>query len=264
MKKKMAILATLLIAVVGTGFSVSGTYAKYVSEVNLSDDARVAKWQIGLSDATSKTLDLFHESYDYGDGNTVVKALSRDLVKDDDTADTLDNVVAPGTKGQYTFSLDGIIETNYTLKISTTGSTNGVKLTYKEDVDIDGVTTTVDKTYDPIKFYVSTSKTEDIDTIAADKLIDFDTLLTTLNGLYSGTANKVFAPGTVDATEYTIYWKWDFETGTTDAEKAANNKLDTQLGNAIAKDPQSHVIKLNIDITAEQTREAATPVVPQP
>ena len=239
MKKKMAILATLLIAVVGTGFSVSGTYAKYVSEVNLSDDARVAKWQIGLSDATSKTLDLFHESYDYGDGNTVVKALSRDLVKDDDTADTLDNVVAPGTKGQYTFSLDGIIETNYTLKISTTGSTNGVKLTYKEDVDIDGVTTTVDKTYDPIKFYVSTSKTEDIDTIAADKLIDFDTLLTTLNGLYSGTA-------------------------TTDAEKAANNKLDTQLGNAIAKDPQSHVIKLNIDITAEQTREAATPVVPQP
>lgn len=254
MKKKMAILATLLIAVVGTGFSVSGTYAKYVSEINLSDDARVAKWQIGLGTGINEKLDLFHESYDY-DGNTVVKALSRDLVKEgEDTADTLDNVVAPGTKGQYTFSLDGIIETNYTLKVNATG-TNGVKLAYQEDETVDGVTSTVTKNYDPIKFYVSTSKTEDIDTVSADKLMTFEQLLTTLNGLYSGTTNTVFAPGTVDNTEYTIYWKWDFEVDD------ATNKLDTKLGNEIAKDPTSHVITLNIDITAEQTKLAATTVV---
>lgn len=252
MKKKMAILATLLIAVVGTGFSVSGTYAKYVSEINLSDEARVAKWQIGLGTGIDTELDLFKSSYTYDANGVVVEALSRDLDPTDVTG-AKDNVVAPGTKGQYTFALDGTIETNYTLKVNTNGSTNGVKTTYVVTDTSTGVAVDTTKTYDPIKFYVSTSDNIDIDTVAAGDLLTFEQLLTTLEGLYSGTANKVFAPGTVDNTAYTIYWKWDFEVDD------ATNKLDTKLGNEIAAAPKSHVITLNIDITAEQTREAVTP-----
>lgn len=266
MKKKMAILGTLLIAVIGTGFSVSGTYAKYISEVSLSDEARVAKWQIGLSEDVIQSLDLFHSSYDFDSQGTVVKALSRDLKKDTDTADTLDNVVAPGTKGQYTFALEGTLETAYTLKVDTTGSKNSVKTTYTAVENVGGVDTEVTKTYDPIKFYLSTNANADTSTLTA---MTFEQLTDALENLYSGNSATptVYQPGTLIAADntYTIYWEWPFETGTTDEEKAANNKLDTKLGNEIAKDATSHVVTLNINITAEQVGgnyATQTPVQP--
>ena len=57
MKKKIAVLGTLLMAVVITGYSVSGTYAKYVSEIDIEDEARVAKWKIGMNEESMETLD---------------------------------------------------------------------------------------------------------------------------------------------------------------------------------------------------------------
>ena len=47
MKKKMIALFALFAAVAVTASSVSGTYAKYVTEATGSDEARVAKWGIG-------------------------------------------------------------------------------------------------------------------------------------------------------------------------------------------------------------------------
>lgn len=271
MKKKMAILGTLLVAVIGTGFSVSGTYAKYISEVSLESEARVAKWQIGLGDGISETLDLFHSSYDFAANGTVVKALSRDLTKKDgEAASTMDNVIAPGTKGQYTFALEGILETAYTINVDTTGSANGVTTTYPVIENVGGVDTTTTKTYDPVKYFLSTDANLTTDNITG--WYSFDDLVKELNKLYKeadGTTLTVHDPAEMAATDntYTIYWKWDFEQETTDEEKKLFNSLDTKLGNEIAKTPTSHVVTLKINITAEQvggnhaekTPDAVTP-----
>lgn len=255
MKKKMAILGTLLVAVIGTGFSVSGTYAKYISEVSLESEARVAKWQIGLGDGISETLDLFHSSYDFDAKGTVVKALSRDLPqKEGEAASTMDNVVAPGTKGQYTFALEGILETAYTINIDTTGSSNGVTTMYDVKNETDGVVTTTPTKYDPVKYFLSTDANLTTDTITG--WYSFDDLVKELNKLYKEDDNSltVHDPAEMNAADntYTIYWKWDFEQGTTAEEKKLFNSLDTKLGNEIAKDPTSHVVSLKINITAEQ------------
>lgn len=237
MNKKIAFLGILLLAVVVTGYSVSGTYAKYTSQIDLSDEARVAKWEIGMNSDAMETLDLFDESYTYASNGTVVEAIANAEGKKD-------NVVAPGTNGQYTFALKGNIETNYTIDVNATGTNNVVLKA--EDGTI---------THNPMKFYLDTNDSLDINAI--NGWYDFDTLLTKLNALYSGTGSKVYAPGTVDNTSHTIYWKWDFETtGNADAIKAANEK-DTKLGEEIAADATSHKIDLAISITANQTNEKA-------
>ena len=233
MKKKIAVLGTLLMAVVITGYSVSGTYAKYVSEIDIEDEARVAKWKIGMNEESMETLDLFKKSYTYGTNGTVVSSL-------DDK-----KVVAPGTNGQYTFALTGDIETNYKIRVTATG-TNTV------------TTTDETGTYDPIKFYVAKDGEgiTTIEDIAESKFYNFDKLKEELNKLYSGTDNKVYAPGKVDSASYTIYWKWDF--GTSEDKDDRSNLLDTKLGNEIVKDATSHKINLKINIRAEQTQDKAT------
>ena len=239
MKKKMVILGTLLMAVVATSYSVSGTYAKYVSEVSIADEARVAKWEIGLTADSKKDVKLFKESYDVSTATGVVKSLGS--IKD------ISKVVAPGTSGKYTFALSSNIETNYKITVTATGDNNVV---LKEDeTDANKVT------YNPIKFYLSHSSALDIPDTSA--WYDFDTLKAELNKLYSKEDGSkiVYAPGQTPEGSYTIHWAWDFETGH-DAE-------DTKLGENMVKAENDSTlaaptIDLTIKIKAEQTQEAAT------
>lgn len=230
MKKKMTILTALVLSVFITGYSVSGTYAKYVSKIDRTDDARVAKWEIGLTN-TNQTIDLFKDSYDF-DGHEVVRSLGTD------------DVVAPGTDGKYTFQLTGNIETNYKIKINVENdSDNNVVL--KDDTGA--------VIYSPIKFYLDTDAgltTAAIDAKSAanasDGWFDFTTLVNKLNALYSGDTTTVYGPGQVTAPAQTIYWKWDFDGAETDHDK------DTTLGENSA----SHKVKLHFTIKAEQTQDA--------
>ncbi len=223
MTKKITFLGALLMAIVVTSYSVSGTYAKYISKIDIADEARVAKWEISGVDkngtiTSGQSIDLFKSSYEYGSNGTVVSAST--------------DVVAPGTQGQYSFKLTGNVETNHTIKITTADSINNVVL---------------DNGYNPLKFYVAANNT-DASTITG--WYDFATLLTELQDLYSGTANKVYAPGAVDNTEYTIFWKWDFN----DADDAVSAN-DTKLGENSA----NHNVTLSIRVTAEQTQAPVTP-----
>ena len=62
MKKRLSILAVLLLAITVTAYSVSGTYAKYTSNAAGTSTARVAKWafQINDNDVTNSfTFNLF-------------------------------------------------------------------------------------------------------------------------------------------------------------------------------------------------------------
>lgn len=229
MSKKMQILGILMVAVVITSYSVSGTYAKYVSKIDLSDEARVAKWEIGLNDESMETLSLFKKSYTFDEDGIVVESL-----KDD-------KVVAPGTHGQYTFALKGTLETAFTLTVNATLSDNIVLpagTEYKED----GVVKTLENDYAPIQY-----------SLDGTTWMNAEALQTELNALYSTEGSKnVYAPQTIEGKgEVTIYWKWAFDaTDTAVAEGfTPNNTLDTLLGNN-----GELTVNLTMSILAEQSK----------
>lgn len=98
MKKKMSLLVALVLAVVVTGYSVSGTYAKYTSQATGTATARVAKWAFDVNDAkkstqTTFTFDLFKTINDTLDGNEETD------VKKAGTGETA--IIAPGTQGSF-------------------------------------------------------------------------------------------------------------------------------------------------------------------
>ena len=162
MKKKITVLAVLLLAVVTTAYSVSGTYAKYTSSKESSDSARVAKWGINITN----DIDLFDASYLSTDDTTTDVANGTDDDK---------NVVAPGTKGEYTFKLAGAPETNYTLVVDAEGTDDIGRIVYTLDTT----------TYTTI-----------------------DALCDAIEDLYD--ANKVYAANTSSESEHTIGWEWKF------------------------------------------------------
>lgn len=80
MKKNrmMRLASMLLVAVMMTTCTISGTFAKYVTSVEATDTARVARW--GINSTANVAFDLFDPSY----GTTVNSQYG-------------DNVIAPGT-----------------------------------------------------------------------------------------------------------------------------------------------------------------------
>jgi len=59
MKKKYILFTSLLVTTILITSVVSGTYAKYISSIDLKDEARVAIWNIGITNE----IDLFRDSY---------------------------------------------------------------------------------------------------------------------------------------------------------------------------------------------------------
>lgn len=239
MKKKMTILAVLLLAVVVTAYSVSGTYAKYTSSLDVSDEARVAHWYLDKGVITD-TFKLFERSYKL-ENDTYVKAL------DDNTIPPLKkNVVAPGTKGEYKFSIEGEFETDFTLKVDlltapweTTKSVNNIQLKDEAGAVI----------YDPIDFSLDGGTT----------WFKYSDLQTELNKTLAKTIageDRVYEAGIypTDGTipplsrkiEATLMWKWDYS----DAE--TNDVYDTQLGNMFETENVDPNIVLALRITATQ------------
>lgn len=113
--KMMRAASALLVAVLLTTSTISGTFAKYVTTSEAKDEARVAKWGVELQVVGN----LFGEAYENDviadeKNNTIefeVKASSEpalDLVGEAG----LDDLVAPGTKNDegFTFSLKGTPE----------------------------------------------------------------------------------------------------------------------------------------------------------
>ena len=121
MKKNRILIVGVITAFVAliTLSLVSGTWAKYTSQVQGSDTARVAKWSFDGADLGERTIafDLFKTSYD-------------ETVKSSKT----DKVVAPGTKGETTFELKntGEVKANAQIVLEITNA-GGIPLTYKVD-----------------------------------------------------------------------------------------------------------------------------------
>ena len=90
--KALTLTLVLLLLVMVTLGTLGGTFAKYTSSATGTDSARVAKWSFTVEDEDIVTtdefvIDLFNTTYDY------VKSAGTD------------NVVAPGTSGEFELNL---------------------------------------------------------------------------------------------------------------------------------------------------------------
>lgn len=128
MKKKMSILAALVLAVVVTGYSVSGTYAKYTSTFTGSTaSARVAKWAFEMKDTDGNYVDA-DNSFTFDLFKTIKDSNGTDAETDVDTG-----LIAPGTSGEFDMYLKNASEVNAKYTVEYTVDKAGVPLEFSID-----------------------------------------------------------------------------------------------------------------------------------
>lgn len=192
MKKKMSILAALVLAVIVTGYSVSGTYAKYTSTfTGATSTAKVAKWAFKINDVEqTATQNFAFDLFETITENDATAAMDNEVLNDG----TKNTVIAPGTKGKFDIKLANLSEVvaSYKIELALT-NTSSIPLTFT----VNGVA----KTFD-----------------SEGKLV------------ISGTDLAINGNGAEETT--TIAWAWPFETGTTDSTTGvvSGDAKDTELG----------------------------------
>lgn len=137
MKKNimMRVASALLIAVLLTTCAISGTFAKYVSTVEGSDSARVAKWEFTFGGNTlAQTNDFSFDLF-----STVMDSNGTDA--ETDIAATDGSIIAPGTSGSFSIDLVNSSEVNAQYKVDFTTVTAGVPLEF--NVNNNGWTSTL-------------------------------------------------------------------------------------------------------------------------
>lgn len=211
--KAMRLGSFLLVLALLTMCAVSGTFAKYVSSSDkASDNARVAKWGVVINDP--EDTDTFKVEY-VTDDTEVVGTIAKSV-----KSASTDKVVAPGTDGTVaTPTVEGTPEV-------------AVKLGYSDaNVELANWNTTAGDTntyYCPLVFTIDGTDYEGVKYASA-------TLFEQALEKAINDCTKNYAPNTDLSAETNAFpkitWKWAFETGTNDIEKAANNVKDTALGN---------------------------------
>lgn len=264
MKKRTMVLGGLIAAVAITGYSVSGTYARYISQVGVEDKARVAQWFLD----EENTATLFGEMY--GADGKITETEADAVVKSTITND-ITNVIAPGTKGEYAFKLSGTSEVNYELSSVITAN-NTVKYNVTDATDIGNLTGTglleTGNVYSPLKFKLykgedSTSGTQV--TIATAVNGRTDTLEAVVKYLedevYGKTgATKTFSAGSAALDAYTITWEWEFNNPTSETDPANTiSKYDTKIAQTAVNTPAALTVSLKADITAKQINTVVAP-----
>lgn len=206
-EKVLVVFAILVLILATTMLTISNTSAKYITSANGTDSARVAHWNINT---TNNIKDLFASSY------TNVTPGSEEQ-----------GVIAPGTSGTYSFTIDGDVETAYTLSIIASGSD-----------EVNGAVSD----YNPIKYSFTKPNTgdnkESKPTITTDNMT-FEELKSAINGIDDG--KQVHKAGSLSGDTYTIGWTWELD---------GNDEKDTLLGNLVSKGDKT--ISLSVNIVATQ------------
>lgn len=251
MKKNVMMRAAsaLGVAVLLSTCVISGTFAKYVTSSTGTSTAHVAKW--GFEAPATISIDNLFTYTDSG-------------VKSNDDG-KVTGLIAPGTtnSAEFQFIYDTTSnnidkpEVAYTFTVSTTGSDCPDEIQNNPN----------------IKWYFDGTITPAIVNMADSSKNkpqgSWESLLNQikqLSGDFSGSCN--YAAGTLPASFYsinydgakkhTIGWEWAFEKDGTDAQKDAQNVIDTALGNADALAS----VTLTITITATQIDEYTAPTTP--
>ena len=118
--KTMRLASVLLIAVLLSTCVISGTFAKYASTVAATDSAVVAQFTVKSFDTTGAVadqivdVDIFSTIYDTKGTTDYVN----DTTTEDDVVNAIgDVIIAPGTWGKYTYTIenDSQVTVNYAI-----------------------------------------------------------------------------------------------------------------------------------------------------
>ncbi|MBP3300019.1 MAG: hypothetical protein J6M34_00765 [Clostridia bacterium] len=244
MKKNnmMRIASVLLVAVLLTSCVIAGTFAKYTSSATGSDSARVAYWGFETDNTDIVFADLFKTAY----VNDEVLSDGANAANNTAAVEETD-IIAPGTTNKATFSFDYVNyktdaitapEVAYNVTITTAGSAIAAEIEDNTNIQWK-LTKTVDATTTDVVAWGT-----------------WDAMIAAIEALDGDTAT--YAPGTLpaalaDGTVYTVEWQWIFETAddaepANGSEMAAQDAIDTAMGNADTLD----AVKLVININATQ------------
>lgn len=110
--KMMRAASALLVAVLLTTSTISGTFAKYVTTNTATDTARVAKWGVELQVQGNLFGEAYRDDIIVDEGSGVKFEVEASDTLDINGEAGLDDVVAPGTKNEqgFTFSINGTPE----------------------------------------------------------------------------------------------------------------------------------------------------------
>ncbi len=257
--KKMGIVAVLVMLVAVTLNAVGGTYAKYISKIDMTDEARVAKWHMDLTDGNGSgnyNLDLFDTSYFYN-GSEYVKSLNTD------------NVVAPGTKGESTFEITAKSEVRYTMSYNFDAIRDFIVYYTVENGKVkdmsnkEGELTGDVKEYRPLTYWIEykIDGTENADVKAVLNTTDgvkataiqaaFDAYNSN-NGV--GAGKHSFGPAANANTTgehkfaFNIKWEWDTTNTVPGLDATQVNRLDTFAGENLSDEK----VEFKVGIVAEQ------------
>lgn len=224
--------ALLLVLTLVTICFVSGTFAKYVTEGEGEDTARVAKWGVEVE----VTGDGFKTEYgkDDGDssvtGNTVISS-------------TGDKVVAPGTSGTF-----GGIRITGTPEVA-------VKIDTTADVKLEGwnvAGTRGDEFYCPLVFTIGDKTINGLDysKSTAGGQNSFENAIKT--AIQDATSREYEARTDLSAAGegITYSWTWPFQNATGKATNQSD-ELDTLLGDNAAKG-SAPTISITVTTTVTQ------------
>lgn len=212
-KNRMMRLASgLLVAVLITTSTISGTFAKYTTSDEALDSAKVAKWGVTV---TTEGEDLFTNAYD----GTVIS--------------TANDVVAPGTKNDtgVTFTITGTPEVSTAISVAFTAEKDVfLKAGSYADMttgDTEDAFNFVGDAYRPVKFTLTKNGTP---LVTDGSIAAIETALT-----ISETADPNDDLSAVYGT-YKLTWKWDFPTqpNPMTPEVKLINQQDTLLGDLAA------------------------------
>lgn len=214
--KMMRIASVLLVAVILTTCAISGTFAKYVTSGNGSDNARVAKFGVTVTG----TADTFKETYAKNDTGFTLAANS--VVSTED-------VVAPGTSGSLAaFTIIGTPEV--AVRVAFAGT-----LELGDKWEDEG-----NAYYCPIEVTVGDATFKGTSYASAD---EFEAAVNAKIATYS----KDYVAGTdlstIGGNAPAITWNWAFE--------GNDNDKDTYLGDQAAA---GNAATISLDITATVTQ----------
>lgn len=201
-KAVIIVIAMLLMVALVVGMGAM-TYSRYItSDTTGSQTATAAKWGFVV---TVDASNILGKSYKATAENTLATVDSTGVaVKVIGDA----NVVAPGTTGSMTISINGSAEVLAALEITAVGLQ---EISYTKD----------ESTYNPVKW--SLSEQTDGSILSNVKLSDITSKL--------AEQNKTFEANTPYNKKYTLTWSWDLDSG--------NDEKDTAIGKAVAGTTES-------------------------
>lgn len=234
MKKNRLMRASVLLLVLTlvTSCFVGGTFAKYVSEGEGKDSARVAKWGVKVE----VTGDGFHETYGKNDQNTTIPGDNSISVS------ATEKVVAPGTKGTF-----GGVTITGTPEVA-------VKVDTIATVDLSGWNVADGgEFYCPLVFTIGDQTINGLDYSSSNAGGEgsFESAIKTA---IQKATTKVYQAGTnleEVGADITYSWEWPFEGARGDACNQSD-VLDTKLGDNAADGSNAPTINITVTTTVTQ------------